>query len=109
MAAILDANPGAFINGDRDRLKAGSWLDIPSLTAGVAAVTPAAKPRDEAASVSEAPEGATRTQGAEVLEPDARRQTPATEFLPEVTDTAVPDAIDTAPETTEAEATPPKR
>ena len=104
MAAILDANPGAFINGDPDRLKAGSWLDVPSFTAGVAAVTPAAKPADEVASVSEAPEAANAYQGAEVLEPDARRQTPATEFLPDVTDTAVPDVIDTAPATTEAEA-----
>jgi hypothetical protein len=105
MAAILDANPGAFINGDRDRLKAGSWLDIPSFAAGIAAVTPAAKPQDEAASVSEVPDGSNAYQGAEVLEPDALRQTPATEFLPEVTDTAVSDAIDTAPETTEADAT----
>lgn len=107
MAAILDANPGAFINGDPDRLKAGSWLDIPSFTAGVAAVAPAAKPQDEVASVSEAPEAANAYQGAEVLEPDARRQTPASEFLPDATDTAVPDAIDTAPAmtTTEAEAT----
>lgn len=107
MAAILDANPGAFINGDPDRLKAGSWLDVPSFTAGVAAVAPAAKPQDEVASVSEAPEAANAYQGAEVLEPDARRQTPASEFLPDATDTAVPDAIDTAPAmtTTEAEAT----
>ncbi|HSM31166.1 MAG TPA: hypothetical protein VK854_10735, partial [Woeseiaceae bacterium] len=103
MAAILDTNPGAFINGDPDRLKAGSWLDIPSFAAGVAAVTPAAKPRDEVASVSEAPAGANAYQGAEALEPDARKQIPATEFLPEVTDTAVSGAIDTASETTEAD------
>jgi murein DD-endopeptidase MepM/ murein hydrolase activator NlpD len=106
MAAILDANPGAFINGDPDRLKAGSWLDIPSFTAGVAAaVTPAAKPQDEVASVSEVPDSATAYQGAEVLEPDARRQIPASEFLPDVTETAEPDAIDAAPEATEADAT----
>ncbi|HSM29768.1 MAG TPA: hypothetical protein VK854_03640, partial [Woeseiaceae bacterium] len=105
MAAILDTNPGAFINGDPDLLKAGSWLDIPSFAAGVAAVIPAAKPQDAVAAVSETPDGASAYQGAEALEPDARRQIPATEFLPEVPDTAVSDTIDTAPETTEAEAT----
>ena len=29
---IFDANPGAFVNGDRNRLKAGSWLEIPDLS-----------------------------------------------------------------------------
>ena len=46
--AILDANPGAFVDGDPNRLKAGSWLNLPDFAAAdaasVTAVTPAATP-----------------------------------------------------------------
>jgi len=34
--AIFDANPDAFLNGDPNQLKAGSWLAIPSFDASVA-------------------------------------------------------------------------
>lgn len=46
--AIFDANPGAFVDGDPNRLKAGSWLNLPDFAAvdaaTVTAVTPAATP-----------------------------------------------------------------
>ena len=46
--AIFDANPGAFVDGDPNRLKAGSWLNLPDFAAAdaatVTAVTPAATP-----------------------------------------------------------------
>jgi len=32
---IFAANPGAFVNGDRNWLKAGSWLEIPDLSVAV--------------------------------------------------------------------------
>jgi hypothetical protein len=45
---IFDANPGAFVDGDPNRLKAGSWLDLPNFAAAdaatVTAVTPTATP-----------------------------------------------------------------
>ncbi|MDH3274918.1 MAG: LysM peptidoglycan-binding domain-containing protein [Gammaproteobacteria bacterium] len=31
--AIFDANPGAFLDGDPNKLKAGSWLDLPDFAA----------------------------------------------------------------------------
>lgn len=34
VGAIFDANPDAFINDDPNRLKAGSWLEIPDFGAG---------------------------------------------------------------------------
>ena len=43
--AIFDANPGAFLDSDPNKLKAGSWLDLPDFAAAdaptVDAVTPA--------------------------------------------------------------------
>jgi len=42
--AIFDANPGAFLDGDPNKLKAGSWLDLPDFAVAdaptVDAVTP---------------------------------------------------------------------
>ncbi|NIA27199.1 MAG: hypothetical protein GWP02_04010 [Desulfobulbaceae bacterium] len=50
--AIFDANPGAFIDSDPNKLKAGSWLVLPDFGAAdaptVAAVTPAATPAIDA-------------------------------------------------------------
>jgi len=37
--AIFAANPGAFLNNDRDLLKAGSWLLIPDMTGAAAVAT----------------------------------------------------------------------
>ncbi len=52
---IFAANPGAFINGDRNWLKAGSWLEIPDLSVAApesnvaeAVVTAAPEPASEA-------------------------------------------------------------
>jgi len=36
---IFTANPGAFVNGDRNWLKAGSWLEIPDLSVAAAQPT----------------------------------------------------------------------
>ncbi len=83
MAAIVEANPGAFIGGNPDRLKAGSWLDIPSLADGAEAAAPSVATADTR-------EGAADSyQGAETLEPDAKMQIPATEFLPNAPETGV--------------------
>ena len=93
MAVILDANAQAFIDGDPERLKAGSRLDIPSFAeTSVAATTldapqmpdSAAQPRNEAPAASQATTDASPYQGAETLEPDGGRQLAATDFLPEV-------------------------
>ena len=109
IATIFAANPDAFIGADPDRLKAGSWLDIPSLAGGaVANSVPAARRQElaapsetfetsETSETSETPAPANLYQGAETLEADASRQIPATEFLPpateaDVADTAEPDA-----------------
>ncbi len=98
MAAILDANPRAFINGDPDRLKAGSRLDIPSFAgASVAAArldapqvpVGSAEPRDDAHAASRTTTDARTYHGAESLDPEAGRQLPATGFLPDVRDPAV--------------------
>ena len=105
MAAILDANPRAFINGDPDRLKAGSQLHIPSFAgasvAGAPLDTPqvpvsSAEPRDDANAASRTPSESSPYRGAESLEPEAGRQLPATEFLPGVPEPAVaetPEAV----------------
>ena len=104
MSAVLETNPGAFINGDPDRLKAGSWLAIPSFTAAIAAAppAPAAQPQEEIAAVTDASaDGADLYQGAETLEPDASRQIPATEFLPEVPEPDVSESVATVPDNAE--------
>ena len=104
MSAVLETNPGAFINGDPDRLKAGSWLAIPSFTAAIAAAppAPAAQPQEEMAAVTDASaDGADLYQGAETLEPDASRQIPATEFLPEVPEPDVSESVATVPDNAE--------
>jgi hypothetical protein len=44
--AIFAANPDAFLDNDRDLLKAGSWLDIPDMTSVPAMVTADTAPRD---------------------------------------------------------------
>ncbi len=91
MAAILGANPDAFINGNPDRLKAGSWLDIPSFAGAAVAARPAPQAPRESDAVTGPSTGTDVYRGAEILEPDARTQIPATEFLPDV---AEPDVIE---------------
>lgn len=99
MAAILAANPGAFIGGNPDRLKAGSLLEIPSFAGGVAeSRRPDESPAEPAietdpADLAEPATTASRYQGAETLEPDVSRQIPATEFLSEE---PAADAVDMA-------------
>jgi hypothetical protein len=105
MAAVLESNPDAFINGDPDRLKAGSWLDIPSFGGAVADASPvpAVQPRNETVAVTPTSAGVADVyQGAETLERDASKQIPATEFLPEVSAPDVAETIEAAPETAES-------
>ena len=55
--AVFAANPGAFIDNDPNRLKAGSWLTIPSLDGSAPVV--AAPVTEPAPGVAEAPAGDT--------------------------------------------------
>ncbi len=106
MAAILESNPGAFINGDPDRLKAGSWLDVPSIAGGVLATAEAAQAQNEIAPAAEATVGAADLyEGAEALERDASKQISATEFLPEVPETGMSGTMETASDTRETDTT----
>ena len=103
IAALLETNPGAFINGDPDRLKAGSWLDIPPFTDAAATPAPAARTREEKADVAETSAGGAELyRGAETREPDTSRQLPATEFLSEVPELEVSEPLETTPDTTAA-------
>ncbi len=84
-SAIFDANRDAFIDGDPDRLKAGSWLDIPMIAGNALADVTGVSPTQAADEVSRTAKTSTAPgfyRGAETLEPDVRKQVPATEFLP---------------------------
>jgi hypothetical protein len=98
-SAILDANRNAFIDGDPDRLKAGSWLDIPvfagNTLADVAGVTPP-QTADEVSRAAETSTAPGSYQGAETLEPEVKKQVPATEFLPDVSVAGAAESIGTA-------------
>ncbi len=106
MAAILDANPDAFIGGSPDRLKAGSWLSIPSFTGGVVSAARAPSPAmpsapiepqdDVAAIVQDSSAVASLYEGAETLEQDASKQIPATEFMPVAPESVVSETTATA-------------
>ena len=116
MTAILDANPEAFLNGNPDKLQAGSWLDIPSFAGGVVAAstvtapavpTAPAESRDDDTAVPQTSGDAGVYQGAETLEQDASRQIPATEFLPEQPEPEVTEPVDTVVDTSEGSAEEP--
>jgi hypothetical protein len=88
-SAIFDANREAFIDGDPDRLKAGSWLDIPMFAGNALADVTGVSPTQAAHEVSRTAKTSTTPgfyRGAETLEPDVRKQVPATEFLPDAPD-----------------------
>jgi hypothetical protein len=112
MAAILDANPDAFIGGNPDRLKAGNWLSIPSFAGGVvsaaSAPSPAmpsapVEPQDDVAAIAQDPSaGASIYEGAEALEQDARKQIPATEFMQDTPEPVVSETSGTATDASEA-------
>ncbi len=74
--AIFTANPEAFVNNDPNRLKAGSWLTIPSFDGSVSVVT-APLATDVVADVATATESTSSTIG-EVYEPEAVAITTAT-------------------------------
>lgn len=110
MAAILDANPDAFFNGNPDKLKAGSWLNIPSFAGGAVATSAVAAPvappaaaetSGEDTAVPQTPGEAGVYQGAETLEADASRQIPATEFLPEQPAPEVAEPVETVADASE--------
>jgi len=99
MAAIVAANPGAFIDGDPNRLKAGSLLDIPSFAGdagAVAEIAPAPAPEEVYDDSDASSASANLYQGAETLQPDASRQIPATEFLPAAPQSVDPQTADVA-------------
>ena len=107
-SAILDANRDAFIDGDPDRLKAGSWLDIPMFAGKTPAEAAGVTPSRTADGVSRTAETAAAPrsyQGAETLEPDVRTQVPATEFLPDAPDADAAESAGTAAASVAAAAT----
>lgn len=106
-SAILDANRDAFIDGDPDRLKAGSWLDIPMFAGNTLADVAGVTPPQTADEVSRAAETSTAPgsyQGAETLEPEVKKQVPATEFLPDVSVAGAAESTGTAAASDAAEA-----
>ena len=113
MAVVFETNPDAFMNSDPDRLKAGSWLDIPTFSAAAATVAaapavPAAPVQNETTPAPATSSGAADVyKGAEILAPDASRQIPATEFLPDVPEPDVAETPETAPDSSEAVANEP--
>jgi len=66
--AIFTANPDAFVNNDPNRLKAGSWLTIPSFDGNVSVVT-APSATEVVADMATAAESTSSTIG-EVYEPE---------------------------------------
>ncbi|MEJ2298124.1 MAG: hypothetical protein P8X94_06400 [Woeseiaceae bacterium] len=89
--AIVDANPDAFIDNDPNRLRAGSWLTIPSLdgTAPVVAAAiattpdaPAAKPDVDPNTALAGPGAAVATGQAAPYEPGAFDTPAATPNVP---------------------------
>jgi len=111
MATIFDANPDAFIGANPDRLKAGSWLNIPSLVGAAVVNTVPAEPQQETAETVEASEtsetwetstSANLYQGAETLEADASKRIPATEFLPDATEATAAELDADAAESTDS-------
>jgi len=104
--AIFEANPNAFINGNPDRLQAGSWIEIPSLTGSAparpapavpAATALASASRPAADSVTAQAPVPTATaadiyDGAETLESDAAEKIPASAYFDDVSEAATDDA-----------------
>lgn len=87
---VFEANPDAFVDNDRDRLKAGSWLTIPSLE-GTTPMVAAALP-----SAAEPAVGQPTANLDELAETDtATPVTSATTYEPAAFD----QAVDTATET----------
>lgn len=78
---IFAANPDAFMDGDMNRLKAGSWLDIPNLSAAADISTVAEPPvvAVDAAPVASVTEDATTYTGYEAPEPAAVEVIPTEE------------------------------
>jgi hypothetical protein len=81
--AIFRANPDAFIGNDPNKLKAGSWLTIPSLDGTVPVVAEAApapvadKPAQDSLAVMSEAAGTTDTSTNAVYEPSIAAEPPA--------------------------------
>ena len=84
MNAIFAANPESFLDNDPNKLKAGSWLTIPSLD-GTAPVVAAAAPEPLASPSPAAMPGSQRRFCSSV--PNSSMGTPNSELL---TETMVP-------------------
>ncbi len=113
--AIFDANPAAFLDNDPNKLKAGSWLDLPDFAAAdaptVAAETPIAAPTviedvdpvadstayEPAASAVSLPPLADLQQGDVIPDSDNPFVTPAGSA--DAGTTIIPDTLLDAPET----------
>ncbi len=94
---IVAANPEAFVDGDPDRLEAGSWLSIPDLRAAASAADYA--PAPAAASVSPQRAAAEPAAPAATDEPETRaaQARSAVEAPSPAAEPAAPVSRDTAP------------
>ncbi|MEJ2256823.1 MAG: hypothetical protein P8X98_07405 [Woeseiaceae bacterium] len=92
-----DANPDAFIDNDPNRLRAGSWLTIPSLdgTAPVVAAASATSPDAPAAKPDIDPNAALAGPGAAVATGQAAPYEPGAFDTPAATAAAAASAADT--------------
>jgi len=92
--AIFQANPDAFIDNDPNKLKAGSWLNIPSLDGTVPVVAEAAPAPVAVAPVQDAPTVASETESSAnaVYESALAAELPAT-VIPATADTPVEEVV----------------
>lgn len=105
MQAIFTVNPHAFIDGDRNLLKAGAWLDVPDLRRA-AADLPAAKPEpthEAPVAGSEAVVEETTATSRPVYEPPAVDTDFDSGFTPSPDEIATP--LESEPPVMEPEAT----
>ncbi len=93
-ARIFDANPGAFIDDDPNKLKAGSWLTIPDMTGGDVAAFSTETPAVPAAETSAPAVEAAAVSTATAYEPPVSVSTPDAEARPVVEEPVVTTVAD---------------
>ncbi len=80
-ARIFDANPGAFIDDDPNKLKAGSWLSIPDMSGGEV-VAFSTETTEVPAARTSSPAADAAAANASVYEPAVTVSAPDTEAAP---------------------------
>jgi len=95
---IFAANPDAFINNDPNKLKAGSWLTIPSLDGSAPVVTAAAPPTTSYVDRAAPSAAALPSSSASTMEAPAIAATPAIEVAnPETVTSSSDTTFDLSP------------